>query len=132
MGMGHAIYKTEDPRAGFLRKMAARIAGETGQKEWLDIALEVEKAALGEFQRKGRIGIQPNLDFYSAPVYHMMGIPTDLMTPVFAVSRVAGWCSHIIEEAFAEAQSKPALYRPKAEYVGRYCGLIGCTLDEPR
>jgi citrate synthase len=66
------------------------------------------------------------VDFFSAPVYHMMGIPRDLMTPIFAISRTAGWCSHIIEEKFAEAQEKPALYRPQAEYVGQYCGLMGC------
>ena len=58
-----------------------------------------------------------------------MGIPPDLMTPVFAVSRIAGWCAHIIEEKFAEAQEKPALYRPAAEYVGDYCGLMGCAYN---
>jgi citrate synthase len=69
------------------------------------------------------------VDFYSAPVYHLMGIPTDLMTPIFAISRVAGWCAHVIEEKFAEAQEKPTLYRPKAEYIGHYCGLVGCTYE---
>jgi citrate synthase len=77
----------------------------------------------------GKSEIQPNVDFYSAPVYHIMGIPRDLMTPIFAMSRIAGWCSHIIEEKFAEAQEKPALYRPKAEYVGQYCGLMGCEYN---
>jgi citrate synthase len=52
------------------------------------------------------------------------------MTAIFAMSRIAGWCAHIIEEKFGEAQGKPALYRPKAEYVGQYCGLMGCTYDE--
>jgi len=56
----------------------------------------------------------------------MMGIPKDLFTPIFAISRIAGWCSHIIEEKFGEAQEKPMLYRPQAEYVGNYCGLMGC------
>ena len=69
------------------------------------------------------------MDFYSAPVYHLMGIPVDLMTPIFAMSRIAGWCAHIIEEKFAEAQEKPALYRPEAEYVGDYCGLMGCVYE---
>ena len=69
------------------------------------------------------------MDFYSAPVYHLMGIPRDLMTTIFAISRVTGWCGHIIEEKFAEAQEKPALYRPKAEYVGQYCGLMGCDYE---
>jgi citrate synthase len=59
----------------------------------------------------------------------MMGIPGDLMTPVFAMARVPGWCAHVIEEKFAEAQEKPALYRPRAEYVGQYCGLMGCTFE---
>ena len=66
------------------------------------------------------------MDFRSASVYYLMGIPPDLMTPIFAISRIAGWSAHIIEEVFAEAQDKPALYRPKAEYVGDYCGLMGC------
>ena len=69
------------------------------------------------------------MDFFSAPVYHLMGISGDLMTPVFAVARIAGWCAHIIEEEFAEAQEKPALYRPEAEYVGQYCGLMGCAYE---
>jgi citrate synthase len=59
----------------------------------------------------------------------MMGIPVDLMTPIFAISRVSGWTAHIIEEKFAEAQDKPALYRPEAEYVGDYCGPIGCEFQ---
>jgi citrate synthase len=93
------------------------------------LSSEVEKAAVGEFEKRGQPAIKPNVDFYSAPVYHIMGIPHDLMTPIFAVSRIAGWCAHIIEEKFAEAQEKPALYRPKAEYVGHYCGLVGCTYE---
>ena len=70
--------------------------------------------------------IYPNVDLYSASLYHDMDIPTDLNTPIFAISRIAGWASHIIEEKFAEAAPKPALYRPKALYVGRYCGPMGC------
>ncbi|MGH9923217.1 MAG: citrate/2-methylcitrate synthase, partial [Nitrososphaerales archaeon] len=65
-------------------------------------------------------------DLYSASVYYAMGIPIDLNTPIFAIARVAGWASHIIEEKFAEAQPKPVIYRPKATYVGRYCGPLGC------
>jgi citrate synthase len=56
----------------------------------------------------------------------MMGIPVDIMTPIFAISRISGWCAHVIEEKFGDAQEKPALYRPQAEYVGHYCGDIGC------
>ena len=77
----------------------------------------------------GRSNIRTNVDFYSGSVYAMMGMPIDIMTPVFAISRIAGWCAHIIEEKFAEAQDKPELYRPEAQYVGHYCGVIGCTYE---
>jgi citrate synthase len=129
MGMGHAVYKTMDPRARFLKNMARRLGEKTGQERWHELSLAIEKAGLEAFAKRGKTNIQPNVDFYSAPVYHIMGIPRDLMTTVFAVSRVVGWCSHIIEEKFAEAQEKPALYRPKAEYVGQYCGLMGCEYE---
>jgi citrate synthase len=129
MGMGHAVYKTMDPRARFLKDMASRIGEKTGQAKWHELSKQVETAALKKFEEKGKTNIQPNVDFYSAPVYHMMGIPGDLMTPIFAISRVAGWCAHVIEEKFAEAQERPALYRPKAEYVGQYCGLMGCAYE---
>jgi citrate synthase len=129
MGMGHAVYKTMDPRARFLRDMASRLGEKTGQKHWHDLSTEIERVGLEEFAKRGKTEILPNVDFYSAPVYHIMGIPRDLMTPIFAISRVAGWCGHIIEEKFAEAQEKPALYRPKAEYVGQYCGLMGCEYE---
>jgi citrate synthase len=131
MGMGHAVYKTIDPRARFLRDMAFRIGKKTGQSRWHELSTQIEAAGLEEFKKRGKTEIQPNVDFFSAPVYHMMGIPRDLMTPIFAVSRTAGWCSHIIEEKFAEAQDKPALYRPQAEYVGQYCGLMGCEYSPP-
>jgi citrate synthase len=131
MGMGHAVYKTMDPRARFLKDMAYRLGKKTGQNRWSEISTRIEKTALDAFAGRGKTDIQPNVDYYSAPVYHIMGIPGDLMTPVFAVSRVAGWCSHIIEEKFAEAQEKPALYRPQAEYVGQYCGLVGCEYEPP-
>jgi len=126
MGMGHAVYKTMDPRAKYLKEMGSRLAEETGQKGLYQRSLDVERAAGQEFAKRGKTEIKPNVDFYSAPVYYMMGIPLDLMTPIFAMSRIAGWTAHIIEEKFGEAQEKPALYRPKAEYVGAYCGLMGC------
>jgi citrate synthase len=129
MGMGHAVYKTTDPRAKFLKEMAARLGRKLGQDRWSQLSNEVEKAALEEFNKRGQPTIKPNVDFYSAPVYHIMGIPGDLMTPIFAMSRIAGWCAHTIEEKFAEAQEKPALYRPQAEYVGHYCGLMGCLYE---
>ena len=129
MGMGHAVYKTMDPRARFLKAMGSRLAKKTGQERLHDLSTQIEEASLAAFKERGKTTLQPNVDFYSAPVYHMMGIPGDLMTPVFAMARVPGWCAHVIEEKFAEAQGKPALYRPRAEYVGQYCGLMGCTFE---
>lgn len=129
MGMGHAVYKTMDPRGKFLQEMASRLSKKFGQERLYHLSREVEETAVEEFEKRGLTTIKPNVDFFSAPVYHMMGIPGDLMTPLFAVSRISGWCAHIIEEEFAEAQEKPALYRPQAEYVGHYCGLVGCTYE---
>ena len=125
MGMGHAIYKTGDPRAVYLKKMGQRLGEQTGGK-WAAISQKIEETALAIFASQGKTTILPNVDFNSAPVYYLMGIPMDLMTPIFAISRVAGWCAHIIEEQFADVQGKPALYRPQAQYVGEYCGLMGC------
>ncbi len=129
MGFGHAVYKTMDPRAKFLKKMATRLGELTHNEKWDKLSKTLESVALEEFDKRGKSEIRPNVDFYSAPVYYMMGIPRDLFTPIFAISRIAGWCSHVIEEKFAEAQEKPALYRPQAEYVGQYCGLIGCEYE---
>ncbi len=129
MGMGHAVYKTMDPRAKFLKVMAERLGQKTGQKRWHELSTQIEEYGIQAFRDRGKTNILPNVDFYSAPVYHIMGIPFDFMTPIFAISRVSGWCAHIIEEKFADAQEKPALYRPKAEYVGEYCGLTGCEYE---
>ncbi len=129
MGFGHAVYKTMDPRAKYLKKMAERLGKSKGMEKWANLSREVEEAAAREFDQRGKHEIRPNVDFFSAPVYHIMGFPRDLFTPIFAISRIAGWCSHVIEEKFAEAQEKPALYRPQAEYVGHYCGLIGCEYE---
>lgn len=129
MGMGHAVYKTMDPRARYLKEMATRLGKSKGMEKWDHLSKLVEETAVNEFDRRGKTEIRPNVDFYSAPVYHMMGIPADLFTPIFAISRIAGWCSHVIEEKFAEAQDKPMLYRPQAEYVGNYCGLMGCEYE---
>ncbi len=129
MGIGHAVYKTMDPRARFLKEMAVDLAQETGQEELVALSLEVERAALAELEKRGKAELKPNVDFYSASVYHLLGIPMDLMTPIFAISRIAGWTAHIIEEKTGEAQVKPALYRPKAEYTGQYCGLMGCRFE---
>jgi citrate synthase len=129
MGMGHAVYKTTDPRSIILSSMSERLGRKLGQEHWHRWLTQIEAAALGELEAKGKTGIKANVDFYSGSVYHMMGIPVDLMTPIFAISRVSGWCSHIIEEKFAEAQDRPALYRPEAEYVGDYCGPVGCEFQ---
>lgn len=130
MGMGHAVYKTIDPRAKYLKEMGKRLGEKTGKIIWHDLSMKIEKYGVEEFKKRSKDNIQPNVDFFSAPVYHIMGIPLDLMTPIFAMSRVSGWCGHIIEETFAEAQGKPALYRPKAEYIGNYCGLTGCEYED--
>ncbi len=125
MGMGHAVYRTYDPRALVLKAMSKKLAAKTGQP-WFDITQRVEQFTISEMKRlKGR-NIYPNVDLYSASIYYMLNIPMDLNTPIFAISRVAGWAAHVIEEKFAEAAPKPALYRPKAVYVGKYCGPQGC------
>ncbi|NLJ27766.1 MAG: citrate (Si)-synthase [Deltaproteobacteria bacterium] len=126
MGMGHAVYKTFDPRSKILKEMSLRLGKKTGRENWYRLLTRIEEEGIREFEKRGKMGIKINVDFYSGSVYAMMGIPVDIMTPVFAISRISGWCSHIIEEKFGEAQGKPALYRPKAEYVGDYCGPIGC------
>jgi citrate synthase len=127
MGMGHAVYKTTDPRARYLKDMCLRLGKQLAQPRWYELSSQIEQTAIEEFNRRGKTTIRPNVDFYSAPVYHLMGIPGDLMTLIFAMARIAGWCAHCIEERFAEAQGKPALYRPTADYVGHYCGELGCT-----
>jgi citrate synthase len=86
----------------------------------------IEAATKEEFRKIKGKEIYANVDFYSASVYHMMNIPIDLFTPVFAISRISGWAAHVIEEKFAEAQPKPELYRPDADYVGTYCGPEAC------
>ncbi len=126
MGMGHAVYKTIDPRARFLKEMCFRLGKKLGQEHWCRLSAKIEETAVAEFEKRGKTTIKPNVDFYSASVYHLMGIPLDLMTPIFAIARVAGWTAHIIEEKFGDAQGKPALYRPSSEYVGNYCGKMGC------
>jgi citrate synthase len=125
MGMGHAVYKTFDPRARVLKELSKKLAEKINQP-WYDITLKVEQVTMDEMKKRKGTDIYPNVDLYSASVYYMLKIPMDLNTPIFAISRVAGWAAHIIEEKFAEAAPKPALYRPKAVYVGKYCGPQGC------
>jgi len=125
MGMGHAVYRTTDPRADILLRLSRAMSREKGTK-WFEITERVEKVTKEFMLKNKRQPIYPNVDLYSAALYYSMGIPMDLNTPIFAISRIAGWSAHVIEEKFAEAAPKPALYRPQAVYVGRYCGPMGC------
>ncbi|HKG42448.1 MAG TPA: citrate/2-methylcitrate synthase [Nitrososphaeraceae archaeon] len=125
MGMGHAVYRTTDPRAEILSRLSRAMSKETGTK-WFEITERVENFTKKYMLENKKQSIYPNVDLYSASLYYSMGIPMDLNTPIFAISRISGWCAHIIEEKFAEAAPKPALYRPKAAYVGKYCGPMGC------
>ena len=131
MGMGHAVYKTYDPRAQVLKELSRKLAAKSNEK-WFDMTEKIETSTIAEMKLQKNKDIYPNVDLYSASIYYMLKIPVDLNTPIFAISRVAGWAAHIIEEKFAEAAPKTALYRPKAVYVGKYCGPQGCeykTLD---
>jgi len=131
MGMGHAVYKTYDPRAQVLKELSRKLAAKSKEK-WFDMTEKIETSTISEMKLQKGKDIYPNVDLYSASIYYMLKIPVDLNTPIFAISRVAGWAAHIIEEKFAEAAPKTALYRPKAVYVGKYCGPQGCeykTLD---
>jgi citrate synthase len=125
MGMGHAVYRTTDPRSEVLATLSRAISKEKDTK-WYEITEKVELMTKQIMWEKRKILIYPNVDLYSASIYYSLAIPVDLNTPIFAISRIAGWNSHVIEEKFAEAAPKPALYRPKAVYVGRYCGPMGC------
>ena len=125
MGMGHAVYKTTDPRSEVLSRLS-KILSREKKTQWFEITERVERATQQYMMKERKQAIYPNVDLYSAALYHDMDISIDLNTPIFAISRIAGWSSHIIEEKFAEAAPKPALYRPKALYVGRYCGPMGC------
>ncbi|MGI8467275.1 MAG: citrate/2-methylcitrate synthase [Pyrinomonadaceae bacterium] len=107
MGIGHAVYKTEDPRATWLRKFSKQMAEKKSDMKWFNMSQKIEKAMLD------KKGMHPNVDFYSASTYYLMGIPLDQFTPIFAVSRISGWTGHILEQY---ANNK--LIRPRAEYIG--------------
>jgi citrate synthase len=107
MGIGHAVYKTEDPRATHLRQFSKEIGERAGETKWFEISRRIEEFMMSEK------GMYPNVDFYSASTYYMMGIPLELFTPIFAVSRISGWTGHILEQY---ANNK--LIRPRAEYIG--------------
>jgi citrate synthase len=107
MGFGHRVYKVEDPRSGPLKAMSKRLGEARGELTWYNISLRVAE----EVHR--RKNINTNVDFYSASVLYMLGIPIDLFTPVFAVGRIAGWCAHVFEQL-----ADNRLIRPVTEYVG--------------
>ena len=111
MGIGHRVYKVLDPRAPHLQRMAVELSSELGEPKW--IAMSERIAAL----MKEKKGLYANVDFYSATVYYSLGIPTDLFTPLFAISRTGGWTAHILEQL-----SDNRLYRPLSQYVGEPVG----------
>jgi citrate synthase len=107
MGFGHRVYKTEDPRATHLRRLSRELGQRAGDTRWYDVSERIEKVVMDEK------GLYPNVDFYAASVYHYLGIPTDLMTCVFAASRVAGWSAHVREQL-----ADNRLIRPESDYIG--------------
>ena len=106
-GFGHRVYRTEDPRATHLRQMSRELGQREGNTAWFDMSQRIE--ALVKAEKK----LNPNVDFYSASVYYALGIPIDLYTPIFAVSRMSGWTAHVLEQ-FANNR----LIRPRADYTG--------------
>jgi citrate synthase len=107
MGIGHAVYKVEDPRATWLRRFSKELGEKRGETKWFEMSEKLEKLM---FEKKG---MYPNVDFYSASTYYMMNIPLDQYTPIFAISRISGWTGHILEQ-----YSNNKLIRPRAEYIG--------------
>jgi citrate synthase len=107
MGFGHAVYKTMDPRATVLKRLSREVGERHGDTRWYEISERIEEVVLAEK------GLNPNVDFYAASVYHVLGIPTDLMTPIFAIARMAGWTAHVREQ-YADNR----VIRPGSEYVG--------------
>jgi citrate synthase len=111
MGIGHRVYKVLDPRAPILKAMAIQLSSELGEPKWIEMSERI--AAL----MKEKKGLHANVDFYSATVYYSLGIPTDLFTCIFAISRTAGWTAHVLEQL-----ADNRLYRPLSEYTGDAVG----------
>jgi citrate synthase len=107
MGFGHRVYKTEDPRSVWLRRFSKEVGEERGETRWFEI-LERLRALMFELKK-----LYPNVDYYSGSVYYQFGVPLDLFTPIFAVSRISGWTGHILEQ-----YANNRLIRPRAEYIG--------------
>jgi len=106
-GFGHRVYRTEDPRATHLRRFSESIGTQTGQPHWYVMSERIER--LVKTEKK----LNPNVDFYSASMFYSLGIPIDLYTPIFAVSRISGWTAHVLEQ-----YANNRLIRPRTEYVG--------------
>jgi citrate synthase len=106
-GMGHRVYKTEDPRATHLRRMSQELGKEKGNSKYYDWSAKIE-----DYMKREK-KLNANVDFYSASVYTMLGLDVDLFTPIFAVSRISGWTAHIIEQL-----DDNRLIRPRADYIG--------------
>jgi citrate synthase len=106
-GFGHRVYRTEDPRATHLRRLAKALGEEAGEPQWFEISQRIEAVMFGEKK------LHPNVDFYSASLFHAMELPIDLYTPIFAVSRVSGWTAHVLEQ-----YAHNRLIRPRTDYIG--------------
>ena len=107
MGIGHRVYKTLDPRAPHLKRLAEKLTEKVGEPKWLRMSEHI-----AEIMKKEK-NLNANVDFYSATVYYSLGIPTDLFTPIFAISRIAGWTAHVLEQL-----ADNRLIRPLSEYTG--------------
>lgn len=118
MGIGHRVYKTLDPRAPHLRKMAQKLSSKIGEAKWIEMS---DRIAELMYERKH---LNANVDFYSATVYYSLGVPTDLFTPIFAIARTAGWTAHILEQL-----ADNRLIRPQSLYTGPV-GLTVTPLDQ--
>lgn len=119
-GMGHAVYRTIDPRAAILRDLARTVLMGRRECRWYEMTERMVKATQEQFRlRKGR-EIYPNIDMYSASLYHSLGIHHDFYPAVFAMARSAGWAAHVLEEKFPRPPVKPVLYRPSCLYLGEY------------
>jgi citrate synthase len=106
-GFGHRVYRTEDPRATHLRRMSKELGERAGNAHWFEMSRRIEQLVTGEKK------LYPNVDFYSASTYYTLGIPVDLYTPIFAVSRVSGWTAHCLEQ-----YANNRLIRPRTDYIG--------------
>jgi citrate synthase len=112
MGFGHRVYRVVDPRANILREVAQKLAEESGESKWFEMSLEMVRVMDREMEGKGK-QVKPNVDFFSASVYRMLGFPKDMYTPIFAVARVPGWMAHLLEQ-----YANNRLMRPNLVYEG--------------